>query len=422
MRTLGLFEGVGVELEYMIVDASSLDVVPKSDHVLYSVAGDYTSEVERGALAWSNELVLHVLEIKTNGPAEGLQGLDDVFLSDLREVGAILKGINARLMPGAVHPWMNPARETHLWPHEDNEIYDAFDRIFGCTGHGWSNLQCAHLNLPFDGDDEFARLHAAIRLLLPIIPALAASSPIMDARITGLMDSRMHCYRENQKKIPSIAGRVIPEPVYTRRDYEEKILGPMYAEIAPFDRDEILRNEWLNARGAIARFDRSTIEIRIIDVQECPSADLAILHAITTVARALVHEKWQPLARQKHADTDALNATLVATTHVADAAMIRDRDYLEAFGIHSREATAGDVWRHLVESVVAAEPGLGAAWEKALSVILSEGPLARRIVRTVAGEKPGVASRLGLDRDRLHHVYGSLCDCLNENRMFHAET
>src|SRR5678809_520166 len=90
---------------------------------------------------------------------------------------------------------MNPERETRLWPHEDNEIYEAFDRVFGCTGHGWSNLQCTHLNLPFAGDAEFARLHAAIRLVLPIIPALAASSPILDSRLTGLMDTRLHCYR-----------------------------------------------------------------------------------------------------------------------------------------------------------------------------------------------------------------------------------
>lgn len=421
MRTLGLFEGVGVELEYMIVDAKSLDVLSKSDHILYSVAREYVAEVERGALAWSNELVLHVLEVKTNGPAAGLRGLDDLVMGDLRQIARILSEVNGRLMPGAAHPWMDPEHETRIWPHEDNEIYEAFDRIFGCTGHGWSNLQCTHLNLPFTGDGEFARLHAAIRRMLPIIPALAASSPILDGRITGLMDSRMYFYRENQKKIPSITGRVIPEPVYTQREYEEKILAPMYAEIAPFDRDEILRNEWLNARGAIARFDRSALEIRIIDVQECPTADMAILHAITCVLRALVSEKWQPLERQKRADTDALNAILVATTHVADGAMIRDRDYLEAFGIHAREATANELWSHLVESVVAADADFAGPWGNAMSVLLTEGPLARRIVRAVAGEKPDLASRLALDREQLHRVYGSLCDCLAENRMFHAE-
>jgi glutamate---cysteine ligase / carboxylate-amine ligase len=422
LRTLGLFEGVGVELEYMIVDARSLDILPKSDHVIYSVASDYVSEVERGNLAWSNELVLHVLEIKTNGSAPGLAGLDDEAMADVREIEQILKGVNGRLMPGAAHPWMDPEHETRLWPHEDNEIYEAFDRIFGCTGHGWSNLQCTHVNLPFNGDAEFARLHAAIRLVLPIIPALAASSPILDARLTGLMDSRIHFYRENQKKIPSITGSVIPEPVYTKRDYEEKILGPMYADIAPFDRDEILKNEWLNARGAIARFDRNAIEIRLIDVQECPSADMAILNTITCVLRALVSEKWQPLERQKRAPTDGLNATLVATTRTAEAAMIRDRDYLEAFGIHAREASARDVWRHLVETIVARDGGLTDAWSHAMSTILDEGPLARRLVHAVAGENPGVAARLGLDREKLHDVYGKLCDCLANNRMFRERT
>jgi hypothetical protein len=235
------------------------------------------------------------------------------------------------------------------------------------------------------------------------------------------MDSRLHCYRENQKKIPSITGQVIPEPVYTRREYEEKILAPMYADIAPFDRDQILRNEWLNARGAIARFDRSAIEIRIIDVQECPSADMAVLHAITTVARALVGEKWQPLERQKRHATGALNSILVATTHAAEAAMLRDRDYLDAFGIRAKEASARDVWQHLMETVIARESGLTDAWSAALATILHEGPLARRIVRAAAGDEPGLAARLGLDGEYLREVYSRLCDCLKENRMFHAE-
>ncbi len=421
MRTLGLFEGVGVEIEYMIVDARSLDVLPKSDHVIYSVAREYTSEVERDALAWSNELVLHVLEIKTNGPAASLNGLDSAIMEDVGEIETILESEGGRLMPGAAHPWMDPARETRLWPHEDNEIYAAFDRIFGCTGHGWSNLQCTHLNLPFDGDAEFGRLHAAIRLLLPIIPALAASSPILDGRLTGLMDTRLFCYRENQKKIPSITGELIPEPVYTQRDYEEQILGPMYDDIARYDRDEILKNEWLNARGAIARFDRSAIEIRIIDVQECPSADIAILHAITCVLRAVVSERWQPLERQKRAVTGMLNSILVATTHTAEAAMIRDRDYLEAFGIHAKEASARDVWHHLMETVIARESGLTDAWSRALSTVLNEGPLARRIVRAVAGNEPSLAARLALNGDDLREVYSRLCDCLKENRMFHAQ-
>ena len=45
----------------------------------------------------------------------------------------------------------------------------AFDRVFGCRQHGFANVQAMQLNLPFRGDLEFGRLHAAIRLLLPIL-------------------------------------------------------------------------------------------------------------------------------------------------------------------------------------------------------------------------------------------------------------
>jgi gamma-glutamyl:cysteine ligase YbdK (ATP-grasp superfamily) len=417
---LRLFEGYGLELEYMLVHDETLDVLPTVDQVILAVAGEYTDEVERGELAWSNELVNHVIELKTNGPAPTLRGLDDAFARDAAAVQEYLAPLHGRLMPTAAHPWMDPARETQLWPHEMSVVYQAFDRIFGCKGHGWSNLQCTHLNLPFHGDGEFARLHAAIRLVLPIIPALAASSPILDGRLTGFLDTRMHLYRDIQKQVPAITGRVIPEPVFSKRDYEERILGPMFAAIAPHDPDEVLQEEWLNARGAIARFDRETIEIRITDIQECPSADLAITHALTCVLRALVAERWQPLERQERADTEALNAVLLATTKDAEAALVTDGDYLDAFGIRARRASAGEIWNHLIETVVASDADFTPAWSSVIETILGEGPLARRIVRAVAGEHPGVSARLSLPRERLHDTYAELCDCLEENRTFHA--
>ena len=120
-------------------------------------------------------------------------------------------------MPSGAHPWMNPDRDTKLWPHGDDAIYRAYDRIFGCQGHGWSNLQSMHINLPFKDDAEFGRLHAAIRVVLPLLPALAASTPFLDGKNTGLIDARIDTYARNQRSVPSITGRVIPEPVRSRR-------------------------------------------------------------------------------------------------------------------------------------------------------------------------------------------------------------
>ncbi len=194
-------------------------------------------------------------------------------------------------MPTAMHPWMDP-NDVELWPHGTREIYDTFDRIFSCKGHGWANLQSMHINLPFHGDEEFARLHAAIRFLLPILPGLAASSPIIDGERNGILDNRLVAYRTNCAKIPSVTGDVVPEPVGSIGEYHERVLEPIYRDLAPHDPEGVLRNEWVNARGAIARFDRMAIEIRVLDVQETPLMDVAYAALIVEVLRLLTTEQW----------------------------------------------------------------------------------------------------------------------------------
>ena len=400
-----LFDRFGVELEYMIVDAESLSIRSIADEVLRQIAGEYVNEVERGGLAWSNELVLHVIELKTNGPAGALEGLDSLFQGHVKVINDMLAPVGARLMPTAMHPWMDPHTETRLWPHDNSPIYDAFDRIFTCKGHGWSNLQSVHLNLPFAADAEFAQLHAAIRLLMPIMPALAASSPLIEMGATGLLDNRLDAYQTNCQRVPSVTGFIIPEAVFNPAAYDVEILHRMYTDIAPYDPDGILQEEWLNARGAIARFERNTIEIRVLDIQECPSADLAIVKAIAAVLRALTEERWSDAFEQEAWEVDPLYVILLETMRSADAAVVRNRAYLRALGLDANAATAGELWQHLVESVL---PAGDPAW-KPLNVILNQGCLARRILTAVGGNP---------SKESISRVYRELCKCLADGRMF----
>ncbi|MGB5620937.1 MAG: glutamate--cysteine ligase, partial [Gammaproteobacteria bacterium] len=53
----GLFDVFGVEMEYMIVDRTSLAVRPIADDLLRNEAGEFVQSVERDDYAWSNELV-----------------------------------------------------------------------------------------------------------------------------------------------------------------------------------------------------------------------------------------------------------------------------------------------------------------------------------------------------------------------------
>jgi carboxylate-amine ligase len=173
---LHLFQAYGVELEYMIVDRDTLQVQPITDELLKSVLGQYGSDFENGMVTWSNELVMHVVELKSTKPENNFSALENQFVENIKRINGILSTSNAMLMPAAAHPFMDPVNETKLWPHDNNDVYEIYNTIFDCKGHGWSNLQSTHLNLPFYDDKEFAKLHAAIRLVLPILPALCASS------------------------------------------------------------------------------------------------------------------------------------------------------------------------------------------------------------------------------------------------------
>ena len=178
----------------------------------------------------------------------------------------------------------------------------------------------------------------------------------------------------------------------------------MYDEIAPHDPDGVLRHEWLNSRGAIARFDRNAIEIRVIDVQECPQADVAIAAATSAVVKALYDERCAPLDAQQAIATETLQDILLATIRDADEAVVEHPEYLHALGMPQARCTARAIWSALLEYA-----GDDAWWRPSIDVILREGPLARRILRAVDGSA---------DRSRQQAVYGALCQCLEDGRMF----
>ena len=111
---LSLFEGYGIELEYMIVSEDDLCIMPIADEILRDAngTGEIVGDLERGPFGWSNELVAHVLEIKTNGPTPDLVSMATGFQAEIAEANRIAHQYGACLLPTAAHPWMNPFTET----------------------------------------------------------------------------------------------------------------------------------------------------------------------------------------------------------------------------------------------------------------------------------------------------------------------
>jgi glutamate---cysteine ligase / carboxylate-amine ligase len=411
---INVFQAYGIEIEYVIVDAESLDVRPFAARLLRAAAGKDAADVPRGDMGWSNELTLHQIEIKNLAPTPRLDELALAFQREVSAIDARLEAFNAQLMPGGMHPWMDPGLETRLWDGENAGIYAAYDRLFDCRRHGWANLQSVHINLPFGDDQEFAQLHAAVRLVLPILPALAASSPYAGARATGYADYRMAAYRDHQARLPATMGKLIPETSASPADYRRKVLAPMYRQLAT--RDEtgelraLLRHEWLNARAAIPRFDRQAIEIRVVDVQECPQADLAIAAAAVALIRRLYESGPARLATQGAIATDTLARILAACIRDAERAQIDDLPYLSMLGCATHPCSARELWGRLLDALTT-DGLLGPQWAPPLQLIIDHGPLARRLLDTL-GPEPS--------RESLHQTYREICLCLKEGRMFRS--
>ncbi|SMG48337.1 carboxylate-amine ligase [Marivirga sericea] len=405
-KTYSLFECIGIELEYMIVNRKTLMPAPISDQLILKKIGHITDELDNGNISWSNELVLHVLELKTTVPMPGVEGLSQDFHDNIKEINEILAEMDCQLMPTAMHPLFNPMTDVKLWPHERNEIYSRYNQIFDCKGHGWGNLQSMHINLPFANDEEFYVLHEAIRLIMPLIPALSASSPIFDGQKSEVLDNRLAFYEQNQKRVPSITGKVIPESVQNKADYEGKILNKIYRDIAPFDKDSSLQEEWLNSRGAIARFDRNAIEIRIIDLQECPAADIALAEFVVQALKFIIPavKKSDPIDEYELYDIYRL------ALEKGGRNIISNEEYLRIFDLDQEEkVTIEKIWKHILKHVYISEEK-----EAIINYILENGNLSQRILANLKEQK--------WSAENIKKEYQLLVNCLTENKLYKLRT
>ena len=408
-KRLHLFQGYGIELEYMIVDRETLDILPVADELIRIAAGNYSDDFVNGPVTWSNEMVLHLIELKCTEPVKDLVQLGLDLEENISRINRILReNFNGRLMPTAAHPWMNPAKETRLWPYGSSGIYRKYDEIFNCKGHGWSNLQSTHINLPFFDDEEFAPLHTAIRLILPLIPGLAASSPILDMNYTGYHDTRLTYYETNQKRLPAITGMVIPEKVTSRRQYQKYIYQEIAEQLKPFDPKQMLDPVWVNSRGAIARFDRGSLEIRLMDVQESPKADLAICSLIIGAIRLFVDGKLANFDNQYDWDRKVLYEILQNSIRNSSSAVVNNEKYLALFGIEHASCTVTDIWQKVFNDCLRYYPKDMEPWKDVLEILFNRGSLASGILQLANGT---------YSKNNLKLIYQELCENLDQNNL-----
>jgi len=280
-------EVLGPEHEFSAVD-EHLQPLPIVDRVIKGLCGRVRSNVYFPGFAFGKELQKHVAELKAATPFHSPLDFEETMHQAVLKISEVLKKYDAQLLGSGMHPTLK-LDKAEVWDHKDRQIYEAFDRLFNLRQHGWLNIQSFQLNLPYSNESDAVKLYNLIANILPYIPAISAASPIYESRFGEFIDNRLHYYKINQSQIPSITGDIIPEPIQSLEDYQNLTIKKYSADLLAANAPNYLINkEWINSRGAIIRFDRKAIEIRVMDEQECIKSDVALSCFIRSLLRGLM--------------------------------------------------------------------------------------------------------------------------------------
>jgi len=279
-RALPAGSPLGTEHEYSIND-SHFRPLAISDRIIERICGRVENEISFGGIRLSKELQKHVLELIPASPG-GLIQLEENLFRGLQELYRAT-GNEYQFLGLGMHPLLT-LDQTTCWDHDEQDYYQAYDRLFDIKQHGWLNIQALQINIPYGNERELVGMFNKIRSLMPYLVAVSASSPIVEGRLSSYMDARLAYYRENQSRIPLICRGIIPERLEGIRDYVQ-INRNIYRELKE-QNAQILCHEWVNSRGEIVRFTRRCLEIKAIDEQECLRSDMAVCAFIMALLRS----------------------------------------------------------------------------------------------------------------------------------------
>lgn len=404
-----LFERFRLEIELMIVDKDTYAPLPVAHNLLTSSEGQVMPDLHLSDVAFSNEMIEHHIEVRTSEPVTSFTQLHQRFHRGLQRFSDLLNNLNAILLPGAMHPFLDPTQSVELWHEQQAEIFEKYDEIFNVRRHGCANIQSCRLLLPYYDDAEFSRLHNLIRLILPMIPALAAGSPIYESKVHSCADCRLKFYNTFHEKFPEIAADIIPETVFGVDYYENKFLQPIRQAVHCEDTKDVLPAEWLNARGVVPRFEKQFLEIRLIDTQESMFANCAVALLILETIK-YIYQNQEIYENIVQFPTAILKQIYLDSVEQGENIVIRNHNYLLFFNIHAAQLSGKEFWQALIERTQISNQY--PEYEPFFRLYQREGSLSSRLLKKFDLSKGETISQV-----KLKKICKELARCLQTNDL-----
>jgi carboxylate-amine ligase len=256
---------VGIEEEFAVLDATTLDLVPRFEELRDVAAAEDPLLSESIA----GELISSEIEIRSGRGEDLADALSRQ--RELRQRLFALSGSRAiALGATGTHPWSDYREQPNIDTEHYRRVVDGLQYVARRN-----NTFSIHVHVGVRGPDRAVRVCDRLRPILPLLLAISANSPYVDARDAGLHSARSQTFT---KSFPRCG---IPDAFGTwaaYRDYIDFLVNTNsiveYTQV------------WWSIRP---HFSFGTVEVRICDAQstaqEAEALTGLIVAAVAQAAR-----------------------------------------------------------------------------------------------------------------------------------------
>ena len=234
---------VGLEEEFQILDAQTLDLIPRYQQLTDAAAE--SDPVLRAAI--TGELISSEIEI-VSGRGECLADALVRQRERRRRLFALVHGHGLELAATGTHPWADYRTQEIIDTEHYRRVEDGLRYV------AWrNNTFSLHVHVGIRDLDRAIGVCDRLRSVLPLLLAVSASSPFLDGRDSGLHSARTQSFTRNFPRcgVPDAFGGW---PAY--REYIEFLVRTR--SIVEFTQ------VWWSVRP---HFAFGTVEVRICDAQ-----------------------------------------------------------------------------------------------------------------------------------------------------------
>ncbi|HTX47387.1 MAG TPA: YbdK family carboxylate-amine ligase [Solirubrobacteraceae bacterium] len=246
---------VGLEEEFAVLDAASLDMVPRFEELRDAAASDPVL-----AASVAGELISSEIEI-TSGRGEDLAAAFAAQREHRRRLFALAARHGLELGATGTHPWADYREQRIIETDHYRRVEDGLKYV------AWrNNTFSLHVHVGVRGADRAALVCDRLREVLPLLLAISSSSPFLDGRDSGLHSARTQTFT---RSFPRCG---IPDP-FGGWDAFAEYIGFLVETSSIVEYTQV----WWSIRP---HFSFGTVEVRICDAQPTAAESEALASLI----------------------------------------------------------------------------------------------------------------------------------------------